>query len=278
MFFPLPWLAQAAGSSTGGNPSLGPLLETLREFAVPLVIWFLLTQSVSILAYWAASRVVNTGESATLGNAIKVYLYSLLAAIIAPILLLVTAHVTGSGFATAVAAIVFLVYIAFAIPMKVYEIEFGRALGWLLLSLLFSVIAGFVLSLAFGTTTERLTDRLSGRRPSKPPPEEASAAATPTPARAPVERAPAPPTPPEDRAGRFEAQERLAADKARPQTERLAALTEMYRQLEQERLSLPQGDATARAAFDQRRARYDAALQKLRAEQPTPRPTSRPAK
>ena len=54
--------------------------------------------------------------------------------------------------------------------------------------------------------------------------------------------------------------------------ERMAAMNERYQLLEQECVSLPPGDAAARAAFDQRRVRYEGHLQRMKAEQPPPRP------
>ena len=272
-------------------PAAGQILEAFqdvfREQAGPLIIWFLLSQVVSILICWLASRVVGAGHAGTLLNALKVYLYSFLIAVIAGILLFGVARTTGSDVLVALVALAFAIVVAFTIPMKVYDFGFGRALGWLLVSALLNAIGGFAVSLAFGDVQQQLADRMTkrpGGRSAKPAVDLAAdrpsasapaspAAATPAPAapRPTTERPQAVLTGAE-RSARFDAQDRIAGDKKRPLPERMAALNDLYQQLEQERVGLPPGDAGARGAFDQRRARYEGHLQRMKAEQPTPRP------
>lgn len=269
------WLAATA-------PSAGDLsrtLEAARGHLGLVVLLFVATLALSVTAAWAASfATVTHREKCTWWNALKVNLLYILTSVMSVGIAIAAFRLTESNGASSFATAVFGVTMAFAIPMKTYEMIFVRALFWIVLSAVYSFIGSIVLSFALAGAIKPLTDQLDSRSDEAPRTKSSEAAAnsqrTPTsrPA-APTEARPtsAPAAPRAVDEARFAANEKVAADQARAQPERMAALGELYRLLEQERVALPPGDAAARAAFDQRRARYEAILQRMRAE-PTPKP------
>lgn len=282
------WLA-APSPSVSSAKLLESLLETVREQLGLLILLFLVTEVLAILAGWAASKaLVKNTVNGTLLKSLHVQLLYLLAGFLAGIIAFAALKITDSVNAASFSLLVFGGTMVFAVPMKVYEIDFTRALGWLLLTFVYNFVGTIGVSLVLGETLKPITDKLAAVQGSParkksvdeleadfrrdPRPTAAPAADRPTvDARPAADRTAPPGTPRAGTDGRFEAQEKIAGDKARTQPERMAAITELYKLLEQERVGLPPGDAAARTAFDQRRARYEAILQRLRAE-PTPRP------
>lgn len=280
MLLPGTWLAATPSSAAASAKTLESFQELFREQAGLLILVFVISEALSILAGWIASKaVVRISSNGSILNSLKVHIFYIVALIISISLGYAAFRITENPGAALFAGSVFLVILAFAVPMKIYEIDLLRVIGWIVLTAILYFIANLGVSLALGDALKPIADKLAAAgQPRKKTVDELEAemaqkqrATTPRPTeqRPPGEARPATDT--AALASRFDAQEKIANDKARTQPERMAALTELYKLLEQERLGLPAGDAAARTAFDQRRARYEAILQRLRAE-PTPRP------
>jgi hypothetical protein len=134
----------------------------------------------------------------------------------------------------------------------VYRIGFWRAFGFLVLTAVLGALGNFGLGFAFGNVDRRVAERLAAiaatgpQRPGGGLLGELAAR--------------------QARDAAFDAQERIAMDSSRTFNERQAALKELYAQLEQIRASVAPGDAAARAAYDQRKARYESLLNRVKAE------------
>ncbi len=118
----------------------------LRNFAIAM---FVGTQLLNVGWCWIASKIVVRGENATIGNAFKIWLASLLLplGLVAGLLFFgpfVIEHLGGmspTGAWALIGAFLFLcVLLCIAIPVKIYEIELLNALGFVLLTIVLAAI------------------------------------------------------------------------------------------------------------------------------------------
>ncbi len=246
------------------------MLQVLRENTGPLLLWFVALQLITIVAYWISSMAMAGNENTgTIGNAVKVYfLYLLLtfgaiigAALAFPALMFAIRAMSGQGDSGSlgigagllgVGFLLLFVSLIFLIPMRVYRIGFGRALGFLALTILIAAVGQWGLGIALGNTANRVVERLvqitqanSGAPSGGLLGELAERTA---------------------HDAEFGDQEKVAADPAHTFQERQAALSGLYEHLQQMRGLLSPGDVGARGAYEQRKARYEVLLRQVKAE------------
>ena len=214
-----------------------------------------------IVWHWIASKLVVGGERASFGNAFKLWVifvalgvaYLALFIFAGPVL----AAQAGAGALVAVfgGATLLMLLLAFLIPMKIYEIGFLRALGFIVVTVVISMVGNGVVNFALGnafgvpariaaltnslgkTDAERkaFADRLFG----KDAPDEI---------------------------------DRLLDDAAqpignpKPLAERETAIQTIQQKLETRRRALPPGDQKALAAFQPRFDRYIRLLNQVKAD------------
>ena len=260
----------AAAAGAMNAPDFHLVFARLAEFAQRddvrwLLHFYLATlvvgQILWIVWSWIASKAVVGGENASLGNALKYWIASLLltGANFAGIIFagpLVAQQAGTAGIIAVIGGVGLLnLLLVFLIPMKIYEIGFFRALGLIVLTLVIAVIgngvAQFGMGRAFGvearlaatinalgkTDAERqaFAQRLFG----KDAPDEI---------------------------------DRLLDDAAQPignpqpLTEREAAIQAIQQKLEARRHTLPPGDPKALAAFQPRLDRYVRVLNQVKAD------------
>ena len=263
----------AAAPGTASAPDFHLVIDRLGQFTQRddvrwlwyfMIAMFIGTQLLTAVWYWIASKVVVRGEHATIGNAFKVWLaYLVLPVAIVAVLIFVGPLVietlsgisAGSAWALAGGVLLLFVSLLFLVPMKMYEIGFLNALGFILLSGAISIVgngavqfgAGKVFGVearmaaltdAFGKTeAERRAfgERLFG----KDAPDEI---------------------------------DRLLDDaiqpigKPKPLAEREADAKAIQQKLEARRRVLPPGDAKAQAEFQPRLDRYLRLLAALKAD------------
>ena len=240
-----------------------------ERHGLPL-LYVLLGQLVLIVCYWLASKPLTEWRS-TFGQAVKVWLLYILSTVLVVAILIASAimipiafhtwhaaHRTGPGVTIigfsilSVVALLLSLWFLFLIPMRVYRIGFLSALVFVLLSGALSWAGRMGLSLALShpmhpseeVAARWMASLVGGDYPKALPGEPLAAG-------------------PESE---YVAAERRAADRTKTQTERLAALKEIYDRLETDRKALPAGDTAALTAWEHRKARYEQLLNDLRAE------------
>jgi hypothetical protein len=246
---------------TVGVQQVSPgILEFLQRREILIAVGLLVvTQVVRILANWVASKVVAKPKEATFGNAVKFWLGSLALLIgltvgIAFLIPIVSSLTQSWRQISAFSGVALLaVVILFAIPMKIYEIGFWRALGLILLAGIMEGIVTFGLTfaaqqfiysekdlVAFAdinrTKLAQLTskmDQLTGKD-----------------AAVEIDRL------------LNEAQ----AVPPRPLAEREATVRTLQRKLDDRRRTLPPGDPEAAATFRRQLGRYMQILNRVKAE------------
>ncbi|MCE9612087.1 MAG: hypothetical protein K8R23_17960 [Chthoniobacter sp.] len=158
----------AMAVEAASQPDFQPVLARLGEFMQrDEVRWlrnfflamFIATQLLNILWCWIASKIAVRGEHATLGNACKVWLVSLLLplAIGAGLFFfgpMVIGSLDGISPASALAlfgCFFFLCLLLFLfIPMQVYEIGFLNALGFVVLTVIFTAVGNSAAQVVVG--------------------------------------------------------------------------------------------------------------------------------
>jgi hypothetical protein len=269
--------AVAAGAATPPDSHLvfqrlGQFVERddvrwLWYFTIAMLIG---TQLLSAVWTWIASKVVVRGENATIGNAFKVWLaYLILPLVIGGGLIffgpLVLETLSGLSPVSAWAlfgAFVFLcVLLVFLIPMRIYEIEFLNALGFVLLSIAISIVGngavqiGLRMALGVEARVEALASRIG-----KTDAERSAFAA-----RLFGKDAP-------DEIDRMLDDAILPIGKPAPLPERETAAKVIQQKLEARRRALLPGDTKALADFQPRLDRYLRLLNELKAERATQPP------
>ena len=262
-------LAAGAAHPADVQPVLARLGEFIRRDDVQwlrnyLIAAIVVTQLLNIAWCWIASKIVVRGENATLANAAKVWLASLLLPLAVGTGLfffgpLVVENLRDAGPATVIAMIgVFflaLLMLFLFIPIKIYKIGFLNAIGFILLTIIISAVgngcAEFVagnvfrveshleaLKTSFGRTDEErraFAERLFG----KDAPDEIDrlldAAAQPI-------------------------------GNPKPLAERETAIQAIQQKLEARRRTLPPADREALAAFQLRLDRYVRLLNQVKTE------------
>ena len=238
-------LAQAAAPEAGGT--LGSI-ET--GDLVKLGILFVLSQLIAIVAYWIASKLV-AADTSRFGNALKTWISYLLGVLILAFAGGVGIAITSGNtpIALAVGGLCFLLFIAmlFQVPMKIYDIGFGAAFGFLVISFILTAAGQLGLNQVAETTglapSHLKFSTGQGKR-----------------LEALLEKYVAMP-------GGSSADEAIASDAGKPLEERHAALQQIHRRLQQKHASLREGDQAALDAYNRDLARYEQLVEQLRTAQ-----------
>lgn len=227
-----------------------------------VLAWVGLGQVIMLLAYWIASNIVARGKGSPL-NAVKLWAFYLVASVAVVVIAAVCIAIgalqqsTALIFASVTVSMILMFAVVFGMPMKVYEIGLGRAVGFVLLVLLLSTAAQigaarfmpaplnlgahatFVKRFAALPAVERkkVVERMQGERKKKGRAEAAKAT-----------------------------DEAIAGDRTRPIPERHEAVQRIYRSLEARRLALKAGDQAAIEAYTRDDARYQQLLRQLQAD------------
>ena len=264
----------AAVSGTASPPDFHLVLARFTEFMhrddTRWLLHFYLAMLVAgpvlnIIWSWITSKVVVGGENASIGNALKYWIASLLlaGALFAGIIFAGPLIAEKMGMAAIIAVIsgacLLSLLLSILIPMNIYEIGFFRALGFIVLTVVISGIGngvfGFAMAKTFGvearvaaianavgkTDAERqaFADRLFGK----------------------------------DAADEID---RMLDDAAqpignpKPLAEREAAIQAIQQKLEARRRTLPPADREALAAFQLRLDRYVRLLNQVKTERAAP--------
>ncbi len=245
-----PQPGEIAGKILKGFVSGESLPLALLGIAIAIVI--------QVLACWISAKVVVGDPKGSLGNAIKMWLLYFLVGIGFVMLLgiaiptFVVANNDAAAFAVTIGASVLAVALIFLLPMKVFHIGFGRALLFLVLSLIlmlaaqagmnraqqkpaFGRLPEVVATLASSEKRQQLLDHLAG----------------------PV------------KAGGLDADlDRLARpeERAKGFPERQESLRTVYEELDARQKTLPPGDARALEEYERQRAKYENLVRVLRAD------------
>ena len=209
--------------------------------------------------WWIASKIVVRGERATLGNAFRVWLGTLLLPLGFCVGLIffgpaIIESLRGTGFATAWAVfgviLLLLLLLWLHIPMRVYEIGFLSALGLVLLTIALAVAGIFAADQIFHADSHReaLRNSLGRTEP------ERRAFAT----RMSGKDAP-------DEIDRLLDDVMIPIGKPKPLPAREATAKLIQQKLEARRSALTSGDARALAEFQPRLDRYMQLLDDLKA-------------
>lgn len=265
------------GVVAASSPNVTPVFERLGQFVERddvRWLWYfaigslIVTQLLSVVWTWIAAKIVVRGERATVGNACKVWLaYLILPLGIGAALIffgpLILESLSGLSPVTAWAlcgVCVFLcVLLVFVIPMRIYEIEFLSALGFVLLSSAISVVGNGAVQFGAGKVfgAEARVEALMNGFGKTDAERQAFA-----------ERLFGNDAP--DEIDRLLDDTLLPIGKPGPLAEREAAAKVIQQKLEARRRALPPGDAKALAEFQPRLDRYLRLLADLKAERAAP--------
>jgi hypothetical protein len=264
-----PILAQATPSPAAIQQMTAQMVALGQKYAGWVILVLVASQAFAILGYWLGSKAMAEEESATLGNAFKVWIFLILSSIGVNLLNVVAAAVAGaqSGEATMVRIVVGLASLVFifAIPMKVYTIGFLRAFGFLILSGLCAgifvgvVIFGVVLASPgivkdFGAVVQNLQATVL---------QQPGALAAPGGA-------------PGQANGSLLPGEAVAGDRSKSIAERGAGINQMFTELANRYKAIPKGDKAAMAEYTAENARYQQTLSRLKADAAAPHPAAPP--
>ncbi len=263
-------LAQATPAPETAESVLRQIRELPAAHGGSLLLTIVVGQLIWIISYWVASKPVAGDESA-FGNAFKVWLFYLvtrLGLVLVAGLGCVVAFFMHIPVAIAVImpiTILLLFVIAFAVPMKVYDIGFFAALGFLILAFILGVIGNVGMDLLYGHRmgpVMAIVQKVAALTPEERKKlmemvthENAGRATGP-------ER-------------RFRAKRKVAGDRSKPLAEREAAVKMMYFELEKRRKSLKPGDTVATGTYNEQRARYEEILKQLKADAAAPHQPAR---
>jgi hypothetical protein len=256
----------AAGLQQQYQEIMAQMQAQIAQHASQILLLFLLAPVLQILGYWVASLAV-AGEQGRLLNALKVwalYLLTFIGIFIAAFvggLIMGMAHLALGLPLLGLAIFLLFLIVIFAIPMKVYEIGFLRAFGFLVLSFIITLIGQAAVDVTLGTPLRPIVEaaqKLAAMGPAisaLPPSEQqkftanlkflnfnlhTAASALPG--------------------------ETTAGDPGKPLPEREAGLKLMYLELDKRRKDIAPGDQAAIAVYEADKARYEELLKQLRAE------------
>jgi hypothetical protein len=230
-----------------------PLAQAAAPSAPPSFWWqaaglFVAMQVLSILFYWIASKVI-AAEEATFLQALKTWGYYL-GAFLGVCLLggaayfFLSKHPAGPMI-TVVGVLILLIAVLFQVPMKVYQLSFGKALGFAVISIILHSAAQTFTLKTFGARGTALgatidSDALRGQISALLRQNALGR-------------------------GRPGFDESIVADKRRSLPERHAALQQIHGQLQVRHARLKKGDAAAIAAYQRDQARYDELVREITA-------------
>jgi hypothetical protein len=132
----------AAASAFRLHPRIAEFLQRdeIRHLGIYLAALFVYAEVIHILALWGASRIVARNDHCTLGNSIKVWLFSLLLlfpvlfALVVGICVAIPSHDPWAFPLIAVVVVLIELVLTFLILMKLYDTGFLHALGILILT------------------------------------------------------------------------------------------------------------------------------------------------
>lgn len=273
------FLAQAAPAVAAAAPT-----QTFTEYAQriigsdwKLLVWFVLTQVVTVIAFWIASKAIVDrnefdDEGPTFGQAIKawfiVFIFTaVLTAVVfwsfyktGPLIAEMAKHpglkpnVTSDNIlpfvGPLVAGLLWLLVRIFG-PMRVYRLGCGGAIVFFIFSLILEIIFSFGLRLAFHETIERtFTSLVQGNTASSAPAGGSTIFQG-----------------KQQFSAQVESVAKRAADPRRPMPERQQALKDLYDALEKYRETLDvNANPVGVAEYEKQRARYEQILADLKAE------------
>ncbi len=267
----LPVLLAQATPSPETAESLLPQLKAASE-AAPAggALWAIGAQVIAIIAYWLSSKVLAEEESRFV-NAFKTWAFYLLSffglGIVGAILVVITtlAHMASIITGAVVLVLVLVaIIIFFAVPMKVYDIGFFRAFGFLLLAGVLNILGSVGLDVAAGHPFKNVF--VVFQKMMQLPPEERQKLGKLWSSEAAGSLGAANALPGEIAAG----------DRHKPLAEREDAIKLMYNELAKRQKAVPAGDAAALAKYEEQRGRYEKLLKQLKADAAAPQNGRRP--
>jgi hypothetical protein len=259
------FLAQAAPPPETAESLLQQLRSASQAAPGGGAILALGAQVVAIISYWLSSKVLAEEES-RFGNAFKLWALYLLGFIIVGAIVVaiaILAHFAGVLLVVIVLGLALIgLIILFAIPMKVYDIGFFRAFGFLILAGIISALGNVGLDAVSGHPLRNVVAVY--QKMMQLPPEERKKLAD-------LWRK-------EASGGSVSANalpgEAVVGDRTKPLAEREAAIKMMYYELAKRQQAVPAGDAAALAKYEEQRARYEQLLKQLKADAAAPQPAN----
>ncbi len=263
----------AAATGAASAPDFHLVLDRLGQFVQRddvRWLWYfsiallVATQLLNAVWYWIGSKIVVRGENATIGNACKVWLAYLVLPLgigagvifLGPLLVETLGGLSPVSAWALVGGILFLcVLLVFLIPMRLYEIGFLNALGFVLLSGVISIVGNGAVQFGAGKVfgaegrVAALTDAFGKTEAER---------------RAFGERLFGKDAP--DEIDRLLDDAIAPIGKPKPLAAREADAKVIQQKLEARRRALPPGDAKAQAEFQPRLDRYVRLLAALKAE------------